>query len=414
MNAPSCCFDFYYKYSGPELEVKISTDYDGSGNPTDTGFSWDTVKIPFDGDYSDKWKPVSVDLCSYSGWVYVAFRYLSEGTGPGQGARIGVDNILVARKTATELAASFVADMARVTTQDQVTFTAYVSGGAQPYTYDWQFGNGDTSSDMTPVYTYPAAGTYTVTLNVTDADGTVLEVVETDMIEVFEAVDQAAVPAMGDLRVATFNAALSFGNDAANEGKMIQSLSDGNWEQAQKVAEIIQRVNPDLLLINEFDWDVNGEALALFKANYLEVSQNGAAPIVFGHGFAAPSNTGEPSGVDFNNNGDTTDPNDAFGFGVYPGQYAMAVLSKYPIDTANVRTFQKFLWKDMPTNAMPQGYYSQAAMDVFRLSSKSHWDIPVMVGDQTVHMLCSHPTPPVFDDGDAARRRRGLERTQKP
>jgi len=32
-----------------------------------------------------------------------------------------------------------------------------------------------------------------------------------------------------------------------------------------------------------------------------------------------------------------------------------------------------------------------------RLSSKSHWDIPVHIGKNTIHILASHPTPPVFD-----------------
>jgi 3-phytase len=35
---------------------------------------------------------------------------------------------------------------------------------------------------------------------------------------------------------------------------------------------------------------------------------------------------------------------------------------------------------------------------VFRLSSKSHWDVPIEIGEKTVHFLVSHPTPPVFDD----------------
>lgn len=32
-----------------------------------------------------------------------------------------------------------------------------------------------------------------------------------------------------------------------------------------------------------------------------------------------------------------------------------------------------------------------------RLSSKSHWDVPIRIGGRTVHFLTSHPTPPVFD-----------------
>jgi 3-phytase len=34
---------------------------------------------------------------------------------------------------------------------------------------------------------------------------------------------------------------------------------------------------------------------------------------------------------------------DALGFGAFPGQFGMALFSKYPIDTAAIRTFQTFL-----------------------------------------------------------------------
>ncbi len=34
---------------------------------------------------------------------------------------------------------------------------------------------------------------------------------------------------------------------------------------------------------------------------------------------------------------------------------------------------------------------------MFRLSSKSHGDVPIEIGKRTVHFLVSHPTPPVFD-----------------
>jgi hypothetical protein len=82
----------------------------------------------------------------------------------------------------------------------------------------------------------------------------------------------------------------------------------------------------------------------------------------------------------------------------------MVVLSKYPIDTNHTRTFQKFLWKDMPDAVLPmdgsQSYYSDEILKIYRLSSKSHWDIPVNVNGKTVHILASHPTPPTFDDGD--------------
>ena len=215
----------------------------------------------------------------------------------------------------------------------------------------------------------------------------------------------AAATADSEIRFATFNASLN----RNSEGALISDLSTPGNAQAATVAEIIQRVRPDVLLINEFDFDAAGEALRLFQDNYLSAGQNGAKPIVYRYRFTAPSNTGIPSGLDFSNDGTVGGPNDAFGFGFFPGQFGMAVYSRYPIVESEVRTFQKFLWKDMPgallpddpSTARPADWYSNKELKVFRLSSKSHWDIPLRIKGQTVHFLVSHPTPPVFDDPPA-------------
>lgn len=203
------------------------------------------------------------------------------------------------------------------------------------------------------------------------------------------------------VRFATFNASLNR-NFA---GQLVADLSTPGNAQAQTVAEIIQRTQPDVLLINEFDYVEGGLAAELFQENYLSVSQNGAEPIEYDYYFVAPSNTGIASGFDLNNNGSVGGPDDAFGFGFFPGQYGMAVYSRFPIDYDEIRTFQLFLWKDMPGALLPDDpstpepadWYSPAELEVFRLSSKSHWDVPILIGNKTVHFLVSHPTPPVFD-----------------
>jgi 3-phytase len=87
-----------------------------------------------------------------------------------------------------------------------------------------------------------------------------------------------------------------------------------------------------VILINEFDFDARGVGARPFQQNYLSVSQSGAAPIEYGYRFDAPSNTGIPSGHDLNNDGVIGGPDDAFGFGFFPGQFGMAVYSMYPID----------------------------------------------------------------------------------
>lgn len=219
------------------------------------------------------------------------------------------------------------------------------------------------------------------------------------------------------VRIATFNAYLN----RAEEGGLIADLSTPDDAQARAVAAIVQRVAPDILLLQEFDYDADGRALALFRENYLEVSQNGAAPAVYPYAYIPETNTGVPSGHDLDRSGAVvTAPgsrgygNDSFGYGDFPGQYGMVLLSKHRIEAERIRTFRKFLWKDMPAAMLPddpetsaQGdWYPPEALAVFRLSSKSHVDAPVRIGDKTLHIIAAHPTPPVFDGPEDRNGRR--------
>jgi 3-phytase len=221
-------------------------------------------------------------------------------------------------------------------------------------------------------------------------------------------------PAGRVVRFATFNASLNRSND----GELIRDLSKPGDAQARNVAEIIQLIRPDILLINEFDHDDEGRGPALFQDNYLSVGQNGAEPISYPHRYSAEVNTGVPSGFDLDGDGRAAVApgsrgygNDAFGFGLFPGQYGMVLYSKYPIDRNAIRQFQRTVWRDMPGALLPtradgSSWYSTEALKVFRLSSKSHWDVPVRVGDRVVHVLASHPTPPSFDGPEDRNGRR--------
>jgi glycerophosphoryl diester phosphodiesterase len=216
------------------------------------------------------------------------------------------------------------------------------------------------------------------------------------------------------LRISTFNASLN----RTAQGELLDDLSTTGDPQARTVAEIIQRNAPDILLINEFDYAAGDAALDRFRDNYLSIPQNtlglNDAPVAidYPYGFTAPSNTGIASGHDLNNDGQVvTAPgtagygDDALGFGAYGGQYGMAIYSKYPILLDQVRTFQNFLWKDMPGARLPddsstpgpKDFYSAEELNTLPLSSKSHWDIPVLVDGKVVHIIAAHPTPPTFD-----------------
>jgi Endonuclease/Exonuclease/phosphatase family len=208
------------------------------------------------------------------------------------------------------------------------------------------------------------------------------------------------------IRVATFNTSLY----SDESGGLIERLHQ-NDGAARKIAAVIQHMRPHILLLNEFDYDAEGIAADLFQEKYLAESQYGQKPVSYRYRYFAPVNTGIPSGFDLNNDGEIGGGNDAYGFGRHPGQYGMLVLSQYPIEDSYVRTFQKFLWKDMPDALLPVNpdgtpWYSTVALNAFRLSSKSHWDIPIDTPSGRLHLLASHPTPPVFDGAEDRNGRR--------
>lgn len=216
--------------------------------------------------------------------------------------------------------------------------------------------------------------------------------------------DPAAYTADSDIRVATYNTSL-YSNES---GGLIRSL-EGDSTQARKIAAVLQKVRPDLVLLNEFDYDEAHRAADLFQQRYLEVPQaSGGAALHYPYRYLAPVNTGVPSGLDLDNNGIAGGEgrergNDAWGFGLHPGQYGMLVLSRYPIDSTRARTFQLLRWSTMPGAAKPvdpatnRPWYRDEVWSQLRLSSKSHWDVPVNTPHGVVHFLVSHPTPPVFD-----------------
>ena len=225
--------------------------------------------------------------------------------------------------------------------------------------------------------------------------------------------DTPVVEEKNSVRFATFNASF----DRRSATQLADEMAAGDVQQIKNVAETLQRIRPDVVLLNEFDHDgigQNAKSIEDFKKNYLAKSQNGAEAIDYPYFYIAPTNTGLLASKDLNGDGEINVPADTYGFGFYHGQYGFIVLSKYPLDIENVRSFQKFLWKDMPGAVLPSNedgssYYSDEALSDFRLSSKNHVDVPVTIGEKTVHLLAMHPTPPVFDGPEDRNGRRNYD-----
>jgi len=202
----------------------------------------------------------------------------------------------------------------------------------------------------------------------------------------------AGVAQAETIRVATYNVGLN----RKGPGLLVRDLVRGKDEQIDAVIAVIARVKPDILLLNEFDFDRGGVALGLFADR---LAAKGA---VYPYRFARAPNSGLASGVDLDGDGRLNGPGDSQGYGRFFGARGMAILSRFPIDVDAVQDFSGQLWKDLPGAMMPvvdgKPWPSQAAWDVQRLSSKGHWDVPVILPDGTrLRLLAAHATPPVFD-----------------
>lgn len=211
------------------------------------------------------------------------------------------------------------------------------------------------------------------------------------------------------IRIATMNASLF----RSAQGQLAAELREPGSPQVRRVAEVIRALRPQILLINEFDHDPSGQAYEDFSTHYLANPDYEGLPIRYGHHFAPLSNTGIPSGADLDRDGQSSGAGDAFGYGAFPGQYGFVLYSVFPIAQNAIRTFQNFLWKDMPGALLPDGpagepgaWYSPGEQSILRLSSKNHVSVPVQLPGQTLWVLASHPTPPAFDGPEKRNQRR--------
>lgn len=213
------------------------------------------------------------------------------------------------------------------------------------------------------------------------------------------------------IKIAAFNVSMDATNYVGRDtvkatNQVLKEQLNSDHQQIKNVAEIIQRVRPDIILLNEFDYiEDPAQGVEVFIKRYLNVSQHPSLDAIdYPYYYYAPVNTGKPSPFDLNGDTKATGTqSDAWGFGFFEGHYGMMLLSRYPIDTNNIRTFQNFKWKDMPNALRPidpvskTPFYNDEIWAQYPLSSKSHWDVPVNVNGEVIHILASHPTPPVFD-----------------
>lgn len=208
----------------------------------------------------------------------------------------------------------------------------------------------------------------------------------------------------GDIRVGTVRAGMT----GSTEEDLLEDLRSGVFPPAQSLAEAAQLNRPDVLLVTGITSDGDEEIAEALRSKYLEVGQNGQEGLDYPYVYAGPSNSGNESGADLDGDGVVGGPGDAIGYGDHPGQHGMIMFSSYPIEQNGIRTFQDFLWEDLPDGAAGSSEHSELERSVMRLTSAAFWDVPLTVdagagSERTVNIVASsiaRPQDPADVDAD--------------
>ena len=184
------------------------------------------------------------------------------------------------------------------------------------------------------------------------------------------------------VRVATYAAPLS----RDGPGLLLRDITKGEDAQIAATRAVIAETAPDILVLTNFDYDLDGYALSAFAALFGDA---------YPHQFAGRPNTGMPTGLDLDKNGRLGEPRDAQGYGRFSGDGGLAILSRYPIGA--VTDHSALLWRDLPGAVWPEGFYTAEDLAVQRLSSTAHWIVPIDLPTGRLHLMAYAATPPVFD-----------------
>lgn len=199
-------------------------------------------------------------------------------------------------------------------------------------------------------------------------------------------------------RVALLNTEL----DRKGPGLLLRDIASGKDKQVAAVIDLLVTAQADIILLLRFDWDLDGAALNAFAQRLAEAGED------YPYRLALRPNTGMATGLDLDSDGRREGPRDAQGYGLFPGQNGMALLSRLPIDADAVIDLSDQLWRDLPGAVLPTTstgapYPSAEAQAVQRLSSVGHWVVPIRLSSGAeIAVLAYHASPPVFDGPEDA------------
>nr|WP_319248576.1 endonuclease/exonuclease/phosphatase family protein [uncultured Celeribacter sp.] len=208
--------------------------------------------------------------------------------------------------------------------------------------------------------------------------------------------EQQGIHPTGQLRVAVWTVELQ----RDGPGLLLRDSLRGD-PQVQAARDHIRRVAPDVLLLVGFDSDDDGCTLAAF-----------AQGLEYPFRFTRAGNSGQDTGRDLDKDGRLGEPEDAQSYGQFPGQGAMALLSRLPLLEQSLLDFSGLLWADFSRADLPRDYFDTGDLKVLRLSSRGHWDLAVEWEGLPLRIWAYAAGPPVFDGPEDRNGRRNADETR--
>lgn len=186
---------------------------------------------------------------------------------------------------------------------------------------------------------------------------------------------------------------------------MLRDIRETDDPQVTAVADVVARVAPDILVLQNVDYD---HGLVALRALRDRLARDGPR---YAQVFALAPNAGVATGLDMDGDGRRGRRSDKQSFGAFAGQGGMALLSRWPVARDQVRDFSGMLWRDLPGAIMPARqdgtpFPSARAAARQRLSSVGHWVVPLDLPGGIFHVLAFHAAPPVFDGPEDRNGRR--------
>jgi len=158
---PTLTASFTYNPSSPQVSQQITFTASAGGGTAPYTYNWTF------GDGSATTGPTVTHTYSSVGTFSVVLT--AKDSGSRQQTASSQQSVTVSNPAPSPLTSGFNYGPSSPNVGQTVSFTASATGGTQPYSYSWNFGDGSTATGSSVNHVYSSAGTFTVVLTVRDS-----------------------------------------------------------------------------------------------------------------------------------------------------------------------------------------------------------------------------------------------------